>query len=142
MDQPSSLQSAAARCDFRLTYGATAESRRLHGFGIESPDIPNAYWHMQGDGDGRSTTSPGDWEDPGHPRDEAPEQEHIHRWFNSAVSEAVHEALEWFYVDGQPFLDPHGVHQNAINRLSEDFAARLAELAASIRVEALNGELA
>ena len=40
----------------------------------------------------------------------------------------MHEALEWFYVDRQPFLDPHGEHAAVIQHLSERLAGELAAL--------------
>jgi hypothetical protein len=46
-----------------------------------------------------------------------------------AVGEAVHEVLEWFRVDGQLWLDPHGRHEDRIAQLARDLATTYAGLA-------------
>lgn len=123
------ITSAAARVDFRLTYASTDEPRRCCSYGINGPTIPNSYY-------GRGLVPPyqdvedssGDWEDPEHPDVDEPEEVHIARWFQDAVRESIHEALEWFWVDSKPYLDPHGVHENPIHSLSEKFTQQLLAL--------------
>lgn len=119
-------RTAAARVDYRLTYAREEEPRRCHLFGIDGEDLPNAYW-------GRgivpasedAETGSGSWDDPEHPGPEAPEEEHIARWFQTAVREAIHEALEWFWVDNAIYLNPHGLDEDKIHKLSEEFTERL-----------------
>jgi hypothetical protein len=122
------VTAAAERVDFRLAYDATDEPRRMHGWGINGPMIPNAYYGRGLDDSNRQPISNGDWEDPDHPPISAPEDEHIERWFVAAVSESIHEALEWFWVDGRIFLDPHGKREDAIHALSTRFANDLLAL--------------
>lgn len=122
------VAAAAERVDFRLAYDATDEPRRMHSWGINGPMIPNAYYGRGMDDTNRDPISNGDWEDPDHPPIGAPEDEHIDRWFVAAISESVHEALEWFWVDGQIFLDPHGKREDAIHALSAQFASDLLAL--------------
>lgn len=134
-EQAMHLKAAAARVDYRLTYGCTPSSREVHGGGIDGPSLPNSYWHMRG-GDQPGNTNPdysspggsGEWCDPEHPSNDAPEADHIARWFETAIREAAHEAMEWFWVDGEPFLDPHGDHEAVIHDLSGEFAAQLIAL--------------
>jgi hypothetical protein len=117
---------AADRVDYRLTFAREKKARRCHVSGIDGSDLPNAYW---GRGNPESfRTGSGAWDDPQHPAPDAPEQDHIDRWFQTAVREAIHEALEWFWVDGQIYLDPHGEHENTIHDLSETFTRELLAL--------------
>lgn len=121
----SPLEAAAARVDFRLTYAKTSEPRSCIGFGIEGPDIPNAYYGVEGAASASQETSSGEWYDLAHPPQSAKEEDHIKAWFGSAVREAIHEALEWFKVDGAPLIDPHGRHEGAVNELSSSLVKEL-----------------
>ena len=120
------LAAAARRVDFRLTFAQT-DPRRCHGFGIDGPSLPNAYRTPAS-----SATAGGDWEDPDFAavwaRTGETEDAAIDRWFVTAVREAVHEALEWFHVDGRTYLDPHGDNDEVIHQLSEQFAEQLLAL--------------
>ena len=127
-DPADNVAAAAERVDFRLAYDATDEPRRMHAWGINGPQIPNAYYGRGLDDTNRQPTAPGDWEDPDHPDRNASEEEHIDRWFVTAVRESIHEALEWFWVDGEIYLDPHGKREDAIHALSERFALDLLAL--------------
>lgn len=118
---------AAKRVDFRLTYAREERPRRCHLGGIDGEDLPNAYWG-RGYEPERIETGSGSWDDPEHPAPEAPEDEHIARWFQTAVREAIHEALEWFWVDGEIYLNPHGVSEDRIHRLSDEFTKALLSL--------------
>lgn len=125
------LTPAAARVDFRLTFARTDEPRHLHAHGIAGPRIANSYHGHDPEDDtltGRTAQSSGSWEDPDHPGREEPEQAHIDRWFVTAVREAIHEALEWYRVDDDPYLDPHGWVETEIHDLSEKFALDLLAL--------------
>lgn len=132
------LPAAAARVDYRLTYDTTGTARECHGHGISGPMIPNAYFdrpdwapkNIRTDADPMPALEfgSGDWEDPAHPANDAPEDDHISRWFQTAVREAMHEAMEWFWVDGSPYLNPHGEYETEIHDLSEEFTSRLLAL--------------
>ncbi|MFF0822450.1 hypothetical protein ACFYUR_18975 [Micromonospora haikouensis] len=110
---------AAGRVDFRLTYART-ERRRVRPGALDGPTIPCAY----GGADGQD----GGWYDG---RDEEPagrsEAEWVDRYAGYAVNEAVHEALEWFRVDGRPWLDPHGspAHEDEVCAAVDELVARL-----------------
>jgi hypothetical protein len=120
------LDAARKRVTYRLTYDVT-EPRDVYLGGIDGPDLPNAYWYMQGDKPDRSRTGSGEWCDPDHPSSDDP-QDHIDRWFTVAIREAVHEALEWFWVDGEQYLNPHGIDEATIHDLSGEFAESLLRL--------------
>lgn len=124
----SNLSLAAERVDYRLTYDRTDTPRRCHSAGINGPQLPNAYFGRANSKDDSEPLGSGDWEDPEHPQDDAPQAVHIDRWFVTAVRESIHEALEWFWVDGETLLDPHGEDEDAIHKLSGSFAERLLAL--------------
>jgi len=46
-------------------------------------------------------------------------------FFSVAVTEAVHESLEWFRVDGRLVINPHGKNQDAIMLETAAFAREL-----------------
>jgi hypothetical protein len=126
---------AAERVSFQLTY-ARAESLRRFGPAYLSGDsIPNAYV----DDDAEEAEFPetsGEWDHGNAPnfdmetRTEKPltQGQWIDHYAAMAIAEVVHEGLEWFRVDGAPWLDPHGPAEHEIDELTNEFAARLAEL--------------
>lgn len=124
--QTAALEAAASRVTYRLTYDVT-EPRKCRVGGIDGPDLPNSYFYMEGPKPGRSESGSGEWCDPDHPSSDNP-QDHIDRWFTVAVREAVHEALEWFWVDGYQYLNPHGRHEDMVHSLSGEFAEQLLRL--------------
>ncbi|WP_328344716.1 hypothetical protein [Micromonospora sp. NBC_00421] len=119
--EPAAL-AAAARVDFRLTYART-QLRRVQPGALDGPTIPCAYGGKDGqDGgwyDGRDLAVTG--------RTEA---EWVDRYFGYAVNEAVHEVLEWFRVDGLPWLDPHGspAHEDEVCAAVDELVDRLAQI--------------
>jgi hypothetical protein len=125
MTESTSFEAALRRANFRLTYGKTDRSRQFREDGIDGPDIPNAH------NDKRQT---GSWEQqpPWAMNGEVLEVPTVHHWLahflSMTVNEAVHEALEHFQVDGKPYLDPHGKHEEYIYILVNELAANLAEL--------------
>lgn len=116
---------ARRRASFRLTYGKTDRSRQFRKDEIDGPDIPNAR------GSGRQAggwTQQPAWVMNGMALDEATVRHWLAHFLSMAVNEAVHEALEHFQVDGQPYLDPHGVHEDYIYILVNELAENLADL--------------
>lgn len=85
------------RLSFQLTY-ARDTTRRFHAMGIVGADLPNSY--QEGE------MASGSWDQDGM-ADPTDERALVAEAFNAALGEAVHEALEWFKLDGQPLLDPH-----------------------------------
>lgn len=119
------LDRAAARVDYQLTYARAKKPRQFHSYGISGDPLPNAYYGREGYArPNQPEVGSGEWDDPDHPTT-TDEQKHIDRWFTSAIAEAVHEALEWFWVDGEIYLDPHGPASVAISDLSTEFAEKL-----------------
>ena len=112
----------AGRVDYRLNYGCTDEPRRCHAFGIDGPDIPDAYEPGK--------TASGNWEI-GYFVGEEP----IRDWFGAAIREAIHEALEWFKVDGRPLLNPHGKHETRVHELSGELVDKLLNLVPAERTK-------
>lgn len=111
-------ESAAARVSFALAYARTGP-REFSAQEMDGPMVPNAY------GDGEQWILWVDGDDP----DEISEDGFVDKFARMAISEAVHEALEWFRVDGEPWLDPHSMVAEAeVLELSRRFAADLAAL--------------
>lgn len=111
-------ESAAKRVEFRLTYDRT-EPREFGRTELDGPMMPCAY------GDGRQWGKWADFDDP----DQSTENAWIDKYARMAIGEAVHEALEWFRVDGKPWLDPHGMDvESAVHREVNALCVRLAEL--------------
>lgn len=93
------FERASQRTQFQLTYRRDT-SREFTPSGILGEKVDHAYEPGE--------ASTGDWGEPYWDRDlEATEEEWIARFFRAAICEAMHEALEWFQVDGRPFIDPH-----------------------------------
>jgi len=113
---------AAQRVDFSLTYART-ERRTLFPNEMQGPDLPDAY--------GSDRPQVGEWSHDTGPDEEdpqIPESDWLAHFASMAVAEAVHEALEWFHVDGKPWLDPHGAHEFEIHELVEHLNRGLAAL--------------
>lgn len=110
------------RLTFHLTYGY-APDRDFHPGFISGPDIPNAY-------NPTGIPSGGEWEMGDlAPDDDATDEQILASFFAAAVSEATHEALEWFKLDGTTVLDPHGEHEALIHGLAQQLGHDLLEFA-------------
>ncbi|MEU1813144.1 hypothetical protein [Micromonospora aurantiaca (nom. illeg.)] len=117
--EPAAL-AASARVSYQLTYARSPSRRRFTPGELTGPDIPCAY-------DGPIAAS-GDWEDSRdldeiHP--DRSEDGWINRYGGYAIAEAIHEALEWLRVDGQPWLDPHGPNSTQVSAAMDDLVAQL-----------------
>ncbi|MDR7277732.1 hypothetical protein [Catenuloplanes atrovinosus] len=115
-------EEAARRVTFQLNYGRTPQRREFGPGELTGPAIPCAYAE-----DGVQT---GGWERPedGIPGGVRSVEEWIDRFANYAVAEGVHEVLEYFRVDGRPWLDPHGAQERDIHALVDKFVEDLAAL--------------
>lgn len=122
-------EQAAERCSFQLAYTRAATRRAIHPGMIRGDDIDDA------DTEGDLTS--GTWNAADHPAEQyTPAEtrlvladEWIDHYASMAVNEAVHEALEWFHVDGERWLDPHGDGETA----TYDAVDRLCRALAKIR---------
>jgi hypothetical protein len=128
MEDPRDVSEAAAsraakRCDFQLTYDRALDRRDLAPGVLYGPLIPDAYRPEE--------QAAGEWESPADGDSILTEEGWINRYASYAVQEAVHEALEWFRVDGRPWLDPHGPADNDIYRLVDELVDKLAALRAA-----------
>jgi hypothetical protein len=113
-----------SRVDHRLTYDRTEEPRFFYADALMGPDIPDAF------GDGMSA---GEWCAEDHPSEDDPtiaEEDWFAHFAHMAVAEGVHEVLEWFKVDGEPWLNPHGIFETHIHRRVEAFWKELVALRA------------
>jgi hypothetical protein len=120
---------AAERCEFQLTYARSAVRREFSEGVLTGSPIDNAY--------GGDLKASGEWDD----GDDflvmrSTPEEWITRFARYAINEAVHEALEWFRVDGKPWLDPHGDFEDEIYAEVGSLCDRLAK----IRSEAMSDE--
>lgn len=128
MTAQTASERAAARVTFQLTYDRTDQPRTFQPGALEGPWIPCAY--------GSTESQPGGWYQPDddhgddHPDTTRTENQWIDRYAGYAVAEAVHEALEWFRVDGRPWLDPHGRAEDEIHAAVAELAAKLAAIRA------------
>jgi hypothetical protein len=114
-------QRASARVEFQLTYARCESRREIEPGRLSGPEIADAYRTGE--------KAPGDWEDGDDARYvDYDEDGWINRYASYAVTEAIHEALEWFRVDGKPWLNPHGLAENRIYKLTNKLCADLAEL--------------
>lgn len=110
---------AAKRVTFQLTYGRATDPRKFDQFTLSGPWIPNAY------GPGHQV---GEWSGGDRPEDPT-EDGWIDEFASWAINEAVHEALEWFRVDGRPWLDPHGLSvERDVFRIVNNMCGQLAAL--------------
>jgi len=126
---------ASARCSFQLTYERAPGTRHFSPAHITGDPIANAWPEEPGE-----DRSPGEWDNgtecpayseaTGGCRDDVTTDEWIDHYAAMAVCEAVHEALEWFRVDDQPWLDPHGPAEMKIYALVNQLTTGLAQLRA------------
>jgi hypothetical protein len=105
------------RVSFQLTYAQAPRKRDIAVGGIDGPSIPDAY--------NPSKTSPGDWEDADGILLPASRETVLAHFFQMALNEAMHEALEWFQFDGKPLLDPHGPSEAQIYELANKVGSDL-----------------
>lgn len=113
---------AYKRVDFRLTYDKTTETRHFTPDTLFGPDIPDAF---------SDRFMPGEWYQADTPSVEdldVTEADWHETFAAMVVNEAVHEALEWFQVDGEPWLNPHGEHDLAIYEAVNALVQKLAAL--------------
>jgi hypothetical protein len=120
------IEACAARTSFQLTYSRAKTERYFHDDGISGDNIDDALG---------SGTAPGEWSNGGAlirwmaDDPELTEDRVLRQFFTDALSEAIHEALEWFRIDGKTALNPHdGLVETAIYERCSQFAADLWEL--------------
>lgn len=121
------------RISFHLTY-ARDETRHFNAGGLDGRQIPNAYWAEDRKGI-NPKNAPGEWCHDEFWRECVTEKETVRAALRVAISEVVHEALEWFHVDGHVFIDPHGDDEDLIIRMSVDFADTIFALAGDKEIE-------
>lgn len=98
------------RVSYDLTFRRADEPRLFDEGGIRGPIIDNAVVGDDHEQSGAWDTA--DWD--GLPNGSSDEQ-WLLEMFKAAAYEGLHEAMEWFQVDGRPFLDPHSpTGQNAL----------------------------
>lgn len=122
MNGQTSADDAAERVRFDLTYRRERGRRLFQPSGLSGHDIHNAY-RRGGWSNGEWSAEFPDWDDDS--------VDWVREFFTVAISEAVHEALEWFRVDGAPLLDPHWKHEETLMQMSAEFAHALYALAPS-----------
>jgi hypothetical protein len=123
------FEEARDRAEFCLTYDR-CDPREFMEDTLAGPMIPNAF------GEG---LSPGDWSSGDWPAEDADVETWLAHFAQMAVNEALHEALEWFKVDGKPWLDPHGEMERDIYRATERLCKSLPAMRARSLVEGRDG---
>ena len=121
------------RVEFRLTYDR-CDSREFSPDGLFGPRIPDAYGRP-------GENAPGEWfsGDALNPEDGTiTDRQWFAHWAQMAVNEAIHEALEWYRVDGTPWLDPHGSCERAIYAETAKLCRKLADMADGITAQPNN----
>lgn len=116
----------------RLTLSYELVERELTDFGHSGPDIDCAYTGVLDEDGTPHLAHKGDgvWfqDEP----DEDSVEAWLKFWMESAINEAVHEALEHYHVDGKPYLDPHDSRYEAdIFRLVHNLVTGLHSLKAA-----------
>jgi hypothetical protein len=109
-----SADEACSRVTFELAY-CRGERRTFHPWGMSSQEVDSAF------GDHKTNV---DWSHEDFPSWET-DADWLRLFFRIAIGEAIHEALEWFQVDGQPVLDPHSWDEDRIIAATEELADRL-----------------
>jgi hypothetical protein len=124
------LDAAIERTDYQLHYSRSPVRRAFHNDGISGSQIDDAFHPGE--------TMSGEWcagMNWIHDWD-VPEAVWIERFFTVAIQEAVHEALEWFRLDGQVLLSPHDAdHEVDILDRSAEFAETLFSLISRDKLE-------
>jgi hypothetical protein len=111
---------ASERCSFQLTYDRADEPRTFTPGWLSGASIPDAHDPTE--------RSPGEWMADHTCDDDVDEAGWVDKYASYAIHEAVHEALEWFRVDGKMWLDPHGPDEDVICHLVDELVAKLARL--------------
>lgn len=116
--EPDACEMASDRTTFQLHYSRAIIRRVFGQVGIgPSEDLDNAYGNLE--------PVPSDWIHNADPGADASQEDWIECFLRAAVSEAVHEALEWFQVDGRAWLDPHGPMQQRVFDLTDQLGSAL-----------------
>jgi hypothetical protein len=122
LEYPPVAHTVARRCRFDLTFRRADRPRPIWPGYLGSDLIDDARRP------GRQSC--GEWE---HLPNSLPDTNRVEDWADHyaamAIAQSVHEALEWFHLDGQPWLDPHDDRVTAdVDALVDELAARLAQL--------------
>ncbi len=111
-------QIAAARVSYNLSYKRSETPRRFDMYELTGDELDDAYAAP-----GKKST--GAWACPHFPSLDGNEEAWVQEYFCVAVTEAVHEALEWFRVDGRLVMNPHGKNEAAIILETAEFARQM-----------------
>ena len=128
IEYPAVALTTATRCRFDLTFRRATRPRPIRPGHLGGELIDDAR-HIGHHNSGGWEHLPNSLPDSDNPQDWAD------HYASMAIAQSVHEALEWFQVDGRPWLDPHDhaiTHNDGvstdIDALVDEFAARLAQL--------------
>ena len=119
-EQRDEVRAAAAdRVSFDLHFKRADKPRKFGRGELTGGEIDDAFAPP-------GQKSAGYWECP-HFMDmeDVNENAWLQEFFAVAVTEAVHEALEWFRIDGKLMINPHGKNENAIMLETSVFARQL-----------------
>jgi hypothetical protein len=96
---------AAARCSFDLTHQRAKTSREFSPGHITGENIDDAF--------DPEAEFCGTWmDDPELPAGMEDTEANWIAWYGQyALQESIHEMLEWFQVDGKPWLNPHPIEE-------------------------------
>ncbi len=112
-------EEASQKVDYQLSHHRT-KPRKFEAYVINSEYIDDAYRPGE--------KSPGQWLDAPNPKSDTVEN-WIEWYFQMALQEEIHETLEWFRVNDQPYLNPHGLEEKiAINAAVRKLHVELMEI--------------
>ena len=115
------------RVSFNLTFKRAVESREWHESGLRGPQIDDSL------ADGQ--TVPGGWDALlwENLPENADEEEWLAEMLTAVMAEGVHEVLEWFMVDGERYLNPHGPTALEVHRKIMEFTQEIVKIRRSLR---------
>ncbi len=109
---------ASNRVTYDLSFKRAETPRQFDSYELAGDQIDDAYAPP-------GKKSYGGWSCPHFSEIDGNEEAWLQEFFCVAVTEAVHEALEWFRIDGRLVMNPHGKNETAIILETAEFARQM-----------------
>lgn len=128
------FEKASERVSYDLSFKRAETPRKFREYELTGDDLDDAFSPA-----GQKST--GHWECPHFMEGDArPPEDWFREFFKVAITEAVHEAMEWFRIDGRLVINPHGKNEMKIFEVSDRFGEELWDRFAADRVKAKQEE--